>query len=516
MTVRRLAAPHVADEVVAAIHARRPLSLLRFGDGEAMFLGCPGYFQHAQKDQILWTWFGDRHLDPAALARLADDVVAGFRKADIVGIAGDGAAGVFKQTQATYSDLVGERPETALTIPSIHAYLYQQDGLARILEAARRVRLVGPHPVENLVSTRYHVEVTGRHDIPMESAWATGAVPEHFPARYDELRHELAPEAGELYLVGAGICGKSYCAWIRRRGGIAIDIGSVFDCWAGKLTRTSISAEDALANLNALIALEPGRAGPLADLARLHLRAGRLEEAKAAAERALAASERSAEHLYLASRIDLEMSRLSDALGKAREALESAPDAPDFWLHLGAVHQAAGRADEAQEALQAAERLLREAIDRSRFPAELNRKLSEALAARGQATDAAYAAKAAAEADPANPYLAFHAAHLLRRAGRMDEAVQALREAVDLEPENPTFWHHLGNMEAERGREAAEAAQRRAIALNPRIANTHYLLSKALAYSGRWPEALASAERAVQLSDDPGLLDHLTRLKRIS
>ena len=32
-------------------------------------------------------------------------------------------------------------------------------------------------------------------------------------------------------------CGKIYCDVIKRRGGIAIDIGSVFDIWAGRLTR---------------------------------------------------------------------------------------------------------------------------------------------------------------------------------------------------------------------------------------------------------------------------------------
>jgi hypothetical protein len=48
--------------------------------------------------------------------------------------------------------------------------------------------------------------------------------------------------------------------------------------------------------------------------------------------------------------------------------------------------------------------------------------------------------------------------------------------------------------------------------LNPALANAHYLLSKALAYSSRWPDAVASAQQAVALSDDPHLRDHLKRL----
>ena len=41
------------------------------------------------------------------------------------------------------------------------------------------------------------------------------------------------PFPGALFLVGAGAFGKIYCHWIRDRGGIAVDIGSLFDSWAG-------------------------------------------------------------------------------------------------------------------------------------------------------------------------------------------------------------------------------------------------------------------------------------------
>ena len=43
--------------------------------------------------------------------------------------------------------------------------------------------------------------------------------------------------SGKICLVGAGIVGKKYVALFKERGGIALDIGAVFDMWAGKLTR---------------------------------------------------------------------------------------------------------------------------------------------------------------------------------------------------------------------------------------------------------------------------------------
>jgi hypothetical protein len=40
-----------------------------------------------------------------------------------------------------------------------------------------------------------------------------------------------------VFLVAAGILGASYCNRIKQLGGIAINIGSVADVWAGVVTR---------------------------------------------------------------------------------------------------------------------------------------------------------------------------------------------------------------------------------------------------------------------------------------
>ena len=56
----------------------------------------------------------------------------------------------------------------------------------------------------------------------------------HWPVGFDRIRQTLVvPFKGAVFLVGAGPFGKIYCHWIKQRGGIAIDIGSIFDSWAG-------------------------------------------------------------------------------------------------------------------------------------------------------------------------------------------------------------------------------------------------------------------------------------------
>ena len=45
---------------------------------------------------------------------------------------------------------------------------------------------------------------------------------------------------GMLYLVGGGLYGKLYCQLIRSQGGVALDLGSLFDAWLGIPSRPNV------------------------------------------------------------------------------------------------------------------------------------------------------------------------------------------------------------------------------------------------------------------------------------
>jgi hypothetical protein len=62
-----------------------------------------------------------------------------------------------------------------------------------------------------------------------------------WPQGHDRVAAELeVRERGEVFLVGAGLFGKDLCVRIRELGGIALDMGSVLDHIAGKLTRGDV------------------------------------------------------------------------------------------------------------------------------------------------------------------------------------------------------------------------------------------------------------------------------------
>ena len=67
------------------------------------------------------------------------------------------------------------------------------------------------------------------------------ALEPHWPNAFERTISTIASASPGLCLVGAGFLGKVYCDAVKRRGGQAIDVGSVFDIWAGVKSRTGHS-----------------------------------------------------------------------------------------------------------------------------------------------------------------------------------------------------------------------------------------------------------------------------------
>ncbi|HVT35380.1 MAG TPA: hypothetical protein VHE37_07350 [Nevskiaceae bacterium] len=58
-----------------------------------------------------------------------------------------------------------------------------------------------------------------------------------YPTVFQRIFADIEFDRGEVFLVGAGMLGKLLCARIRDLGGIAMDVGSIMDHWAGFATR---------------------------------------------------------------------------------------------------------------------------------------------------------------------------------------------------------------------------------------------------------------------------------------
>jgi hypothetical protein len=247
-----------------AIRSRSPFCLLRLGDGEGAFLNslsCPPaqralFLNH--REHFTMRWYGDRALaaDPAFL-KAAAEIEAGLDAADIIGVPQPAWLAHEIGTRSIRS-IVNCLQLVALAaaprFDAAHNFVsttiavdLDYHGLLAKLLAESPVTLITSH-----ADLGARLEAAGRAEVrqviiipPAHSDRAPGGegqVGSHFRDAFGRVNAAIdALSPGTVVLVGAGFLGKSYCLRIKRRGGIALDLGSLVDLWMGHLTRPSFS-----------------------------------------------------------------------------------------------------------------------------------------------------------------------------------------------------------------------------------------------------------------------------------
>ena len=234
----RIAPIDAADLISGVVRAKRPFSLVRLGDGECALLGIGEESPLEHTERSLGIWFGPQHAPWTEFRGFAGELRDAVRNADLIGI-----PRVSRQLAEEYAAYVAplfahhrlHGARSLYTDASIHTWFQHLRALDEWLRDAPFVGLITCRDIAARIAQVFGVRRTVLHRIPADFMTAGEAArPPHYPDVYERLRREIAPPfEGALYLVGAGAFGKVYCDWVRARGGIALDIGSIFDGWAG-------------------------------------------------------------------------------------------------------------------------------------------------------------------------------------------------------------------------------------------------------------------------------------------
>lgn len=236
-----------------AIETRTPLSLVRLGDGEGRVIGYPDHVPPRLLADIWHTWFGHHAYTEAAAAEIRSALKGVCRAADIVGIpkAEPNIDCEFGRVAVLLPREDFVTPETMLCHAGIHLGLHRAGLYPSLLAGLPRVGVVGPRDLTGILPALADVGSVEWLPVPPEMAFSDLAPAEksvqvaadahlnvRFPALMErEIPDLLARHPGLVVLVGAGILGKLYCGRIRELGGIALDVGSMMDVWAGLKTR---------------------------------------------------------------------------------------------------------------------------------------------------------------------------------------------------------------------------------------------------------------------------------------
>lgn len=259
----------VVQRIAAALDRREPMSMIRLGDGEGIYLQISladeaefGHLYDRGRAEFHRIWYSAAGLlKSGAFINEIFRVQAAYENADClsilntVGIKNEYATGSTRGVPAMnnltrFLHRLRQQPGGLrnLCVANINRDMLLSGELAGLIRGRGFVGLVSCYAdlprrlmqafdiasvalVQTYGENAARLSLIGETDVPDPGR--------SFLESHQELcRRFHDVRAGELYLVAAGIFGKIYCDLIKRQGGIAVDIGSVADIWMGVGTRT--------------------------------------------------------------------------------------------------------------------------------------------------------------------------------------------------------------------------------------------------------------------------------------
>jgi hypothetical protein len=246
-----------------------PFSLVRIGDGEAACLPYePKLSGLAKADAIdrERIWWGNP-LTAGQRARMSRLVFNATWSADCIGIpavsrflrelrldtndhldrglTGRGLRAILYSAERYKTFRGADASPPSFTSCHIHQDLERWGLYPELLGGRRDVVLVSCHPdLAELVKSRFNARIAASLVLPADRVSAPAlkfAAPDRrrLPDILDEVEERMSNiPKGSLVLVGAGYLGKWLVDVARAKGGIALDVGSVFDYWLGLATRS--------------------------------------------------------------------------------------------------------------------------------------------------------------------------------------------------------------------------------------------------------------------------------------
>ena len=274
----RLTAFQVFLYIRDSIRSKSPTSVIRLGNSEGALLGYPTLTSRQDVDRSLLNWLRTKAVPEKDVLALVEWLKHAVSNADIVGLPRDKQIHqadyhLYRVAQESVDRFELLSPRTLETHAAVHRLL--QHGLLYrpiLQQDSRFLGIISCRPIANSLKELFNIHQV--HWYGVRGAYEeTGPIETtHYPDGFEELRRTLrVPFPGAVFLVGAGAFGKVYCQWIKERGGIAIDIGSMFDSWAnigrGRTVTRSLDVYRQMPSINKLDAIE--RYNRLADQFRL-------------------------------------------------------------------------------------------------------------------------------------------------------------------------------------------------------------------------------------------------------
>jgi len=241
--------------LINAIEEKKPYSMVRLGDGEGRILGYPLVFDDRVYVNQVLTYqfgrgvlkrleveFGERYLE-CSMSELKGFIINAISNADVIGA----PSWLHFRAEVTEENIVPlaaqsvcleyvkpEHDRGCLVFDHFVFKPFHQNGFFKqLLSHVDKLHIVSHTDISDRIKEHFNLKDCEHIKIPgHQSFMDTKEL--HYPVVYKDILKKLAMASqGDVYFVAAGYLGKHYCNHIKNSGGIAIDIGSIFDGWCG-------------------------------------------------------------------------------------------------------------------------------------------------------------------------------------------------------------------------------------------------------------------------------------------
>jgi len=238
---------HFYEDLMTHIKNKIPFSHIRFGDGDGIVIGYPEFTNEIRTKQRWDKWLGNTNINMKEFAIKIRDSV---KNCDILGIPCKRHLLINKDWRNVltfvnkYNLLTNDQKiccmDCVLELQKRHLF-------GEIISYFDEIYCITCRNVRGKLEEIYKKNVVV-FELPPQNVPFMGEVltnEPHYPNRFKAFGswiNKIEPYK-KLFLVGAGGLGKIYCSAIKNLGGIVLDIGSIFDGWAGLGTRSHLRKE---------------------------------------------------------------------------------------------------------------------------------------------------------------------------------------------------------------------------------------------------------------------------------
>lgn len=267
----------ISSVIDSKIDKHEPFSLVRLGDGEGLLLSISDQSTLADL-KYLEAHLGKEGVNLPGLLSLKYRLMEAIQNADVIGVRDDIVDVAFDSDNFSlpHADFLDNfrrsfklrEVEKSLDYHGSRRIAFLHDGLRdlglandsrfcsawfhydyhvsgevfKVLQRQERIGLIScRHRLPGLLEGLFDMSVRFQGIPDMyRDILEPEKVPDYIGQLESVLSKQLVEFPGMLYLVGGGLYGKLYCQLVRSQGGVALDLGSLFDAWLGLPTRPAV------------------------------------------------------------------------------------------------------------------------------------------------------------------------------------------------------------------------------------------------------------------------------------